>query len=206
MILTDEQKSAIESEYNLWKDCQYSGKTKEERQKMSQFFTPPALSIRMAEKFDDVKDKDILDPTAGAGGLLAVMLMCGADPNRVYGIELDPSVAAVCRARLAKLGVPRHHVHVGNALEASSYEFPEPKGKLSITLKKEGAGLIAMFNLSVGEKAKSVQAGIMTKDDVAKVHKLLKQLVAKELEETPEAFKSIATLNRLFAKHGLAEV
>lgn len=123
MTLTAEQKTAIESEYNLWKDCQYSGKTKKERQKMSQFFTPPLLTIKMLEKFDSIIDKDILDPTAGAGGLLVACIFCGADPNRIYGIELDPTILKVCRRRLLKYGVPPWHLKEGNALDPTSYEF-----------------------------------------------------------------------------------
>lgn len=70
MKLTDEQKCAIEAEYKEWESLQYSGKDKKSRQRLGQFFTPPPLTIKMLEKFDTVKDKDILDPTSGAGGLL----------------------------------------------------------------------------------------------------------------------------------------
>lgn len=126
MKLTKKQKNAIESEYNLWKDCQYSGKDKKERQKMSQFFTPPQLTIKMLEKFDSVKDKDILDPTCGAGGLLVACILAGADPKRCYGIELDEEVLCVARRRLAKLGVPSCNLIQGDALDPKSYEKLKP--------------------------------------------------------------------------------
>ena len=79
----------------------------------------------MLEKFDSIIGKDILDPTAGAGGLLVACILCGADPNRIYGIELDPAVLKVCRRRLLKYGVPPWHLKEGNALDPTSYEFEE---------------------------------------------------------------------------------
>ena len=123
MTLTEEQKTAIEAEFKQWTELQYAGKDKKERQKLGQFFTPPPLTIKMLEKFDTVKDKDILDPAAGAGGLLVACILCGADQNRIYGIELDLAILKVCRRRLLKYGVPPWHLKEGNALDPTSYEF-----------------------------------------------------------------------------------
>ena len=133
MNLTEETKKAIQSEYDEWKDSQYSGKDKKERQTKGQFFTPPALTIKMLEKFDTLEDKDILDPTAGAGGLIAAAVIAGANPRRCYCIELDPDIAEICKKRLAKLGVPERHVKVANALDPDSYKFPdEPRTYVEI--------------------------------------------------------------------------
>ena len=77
----------------------------------------------MLEKVDSIIDKDILDPTTGAGGLLVACILCGADPNRIYGIELDLAILKVCRRRLLKYGVPPWHLKEGNALDPTSYEF-----------------------------------------------------------------------------------
>lgn len=138
MILTEETKAAIQAEYDEWKDSQYSGKDKKERQSKGQFFTPPALTIKMLEKFDTLADKDILDPTAGAGGLIAAAVIAGANPRRCYCIELDPDIAEICKKRLAKLGVPERHVKVANALDPDSYKFPdEPKTYAEIEKKKD---------------------------------------------------------------------
>ena len=122
MKLTKKQKNAIKSEFKQWTETQYAGKDKKERQKLGQFFTPPALTIKMIEKFDFIKDKDILDPTVGAGGLLAACILAGADPKRCYGIELDPEVLEIAKRRLGKLGVPSSNLILGNALDPESYE------------------------------------------------------------------------------------
>ena len=122
MKLTKKQKNAIKSEFKQWTETQYAGKDKKERQKLGQFFTPPALTIKMIEKFDSIKDKDILDPTVGAGGLLAGCILAGADPKRCYGIELDPEVLEIARKRLGKLGVPSSNLILGDALDPESYE------------------------------------------------------------------------------------
>jgi type I restriction-modification system DNA methylase subunit len=123
MQLSEEVKSKIKSEYDDWFESQYAGKSKEERQKLGQFFTPPELTIKMIEKFDSIKDKDILDPTCGAGGLLADMIIVGADPARIFGIELDPEIAEICRKRLSKFNVPENNIKIGNALNSDSYDF-----------------------------------------------------------------------------------
>lgn len=122
MKLNIETKEKIQAEYDAWQAQQYAGKDKKERQKMSQFFTPPALTVKMLEKFDTIKDKDILDPTVGAGGLLAACILAGADPKRCYGIELDPEVLEIAKKRLGNLGVPSSNLILGNALDPDSYE------------------------------------------------------------------------------------
>lgn len=124
MKLSKEIIAKIQAEYDEWKDCQYGDDDIKARQKRGAFFTPPQLTVQMLEKFDDLSG-DILDPTVGAGGLIAAAVIAGADPRRCYGIELDPTTAAICRDRLAKLGVPRSNIKVGNALEDASYEFKD---------------------------------------------------------------------------------
>lgn len=122
MILSDDIKKAIEEEYNSWMDCQYNGKDKKERQKMSQFFTPPPLTIKMLEKFESITNKSILDPTAGAGGLIAASIIAGANPKLCYGIELDNEILTICKKRLAKLGVPPCNLIQGDALDSTNYD------------------------------------------------------------------------------------
>lgn len=125
MRLSDDIKAKIQTEFDQWKDSQYSGKSTADRQKLGQFFTPPQLSIQMLEKYEDLSGT-FLDPTAGAGGLIAAAVIAGANPKKCYGIELDKDTLLLCRERLAKLGVPRSSIHQGDALVDSSYEFEEP--------------------------------------------------------------------------------
>lgn len=124
MQLNDNQKEAIINEYNQWKDKMYANKTLAERQDFGQFFTPAELSIKMLEKFEDLEGS-VLDPTCGAGNLLAAAIMAGADPKEVYGIELDPEILEIARSRLEPLGVPAINLHQGNALYKECYEFSD---------------------------------------------------------------------------------
>lgn len=122
MTLSEEIKNKIQEEYDAWANAQYAGKDKKERQKLGQFFTPPPLTIRMLEKFENLEG-NVLDPCLGAGGLIAAAVIAGADPKKCYGIELDPSILEVAKKRLAKLGVPEKNLIQGNALDPKSYEF-----------------------------------------------------------------------------------
>ena len=122
MKLNIETKDKIQAEYDAWQAKQYVGKDKKERQKLGQFFTPPALTVKMIEKFNSVKDKNILDPTLGAGGLIAACILAGADPKRCYGIEIDPEVLEIAKRRLGKLGVPSCNLILGDALDPKSYK------------------------------------------------------------------------------------
>ena len=122
MKLSDDIKTKIQAEYDSWRDKLWAGKTKEERQKLGQFATPPPLTIKMLEKFDSLDGKDVLDPALGAGGLIAAAIIAGADPKRCYGIEIDEEVLDIARERLAKLGVPPRNLVQGDALDPKSYE------------------------------------------------------------------------------------
>ena len=115
MLLTNEQITSVENEFNQWKDKMYADKTLAERQDFGQFFTPPELTIKMLEKFTSLDD-DILDPCCGSGNLLAAAIMAGADPKRVYGIELDAEIHKIAVERLGKLGVPEKNIICGNCL------------------------------------------------------------------------------------------
>lgn len=122
MIIDETTKEKIRKEYECWLQQQYAGKTKEERKKFAQYFTPPSITIRLLEKFDSLEG-NILDPTSGCGGLLAAAVIAGADPCRVYGLELDADIVKISQERLSRLGVPATNIRVGDALQASSYNF-----------------------------------------------------------------------------------
>ena len=177
MKLFEEQRSAIDTEFKQWTELQYAGKDKKERQKLGQFFTPPQLTIKMLEKFDTVKDKDILDPTVGAGGLLIACILVGADPHRVFGIELDPVILKVCRRRMLKFGVPPWHLKEGNALESASYEFDQDDIKTFAVVDKcdDGSVLVSIVKNNVLVKESRF-------NDKAKVKELLIKLKTKKLK------------------------
>ena len=122
MILSDENKAKIQAEFNAWKDCQYAGKDKKARQAKGQFFTPPPLIFKMLEEFESITNKTVLDPTIGAGGLIAAAVIAGATPNMCYGLELDNEILTVCKRRLAKLGVPPCNLLQGDALDSENYK------------------------------------------------------------------------------------
>ena len=122
MKLTNEQINAIHNEYSQWKDSMYANRTLSERKDFGQFFTPPDLSIKMLEKFEN-NDGTILDPCYGAGNLLAAAIFAGFKPENIYGIELDPDILQIAIERLSLLGVPKDNLHVGDALDPLSYKF-----------------------------------------------------------------------------------
>ena len=121
MYLTEEQKSAIRLEFTSFVDGMYAGKSKEERQRLDQFFTPAELTIQLLEALDctyeEFLDSDIVDPTSGSVNLLAAALLIGANPNRVFGNEYDPVMVDLCRQRLKTID-PKFNdwqVHRGDA-------------------------------------------------------------------------------------------
>ena len=168
MILTEEQKQAITNEYNKFVEVQYAGKTKKERQELGAFFTPPQLTIRMIEKFTNLEGT-ILDPTCGAGGLLAAVILAGADPTKCYGIELDTAIANVAKERLGKLGLPSNNIKVGDALLDGSYDFSsvpkiidsnkqtKPFENLTKMLKKKDNEDLQNFKNKVKEKINNLK-------------------------------------------------
>ena len=119
MKLTQETKQKIINEYNDWFESQYGNKSMIERKALGAFFTPPELTIQMIEKLscESLENQTILDPTLGAGGLIAGCIIAGADPKLCYGNELDNDILTVARKRLGKLGVPANNLHQGDATE-----------------------------------------------------------------------------------------
>lgn len=138
MKISKQVKQKIVAEFNSFKDKMYAGKTKEERQNMGQFFTPPELTIKILEQYED-NNGTILDPTMGAGNLLVAAYFAGFNWERIYGVELDEVIMDVAKERFIALGCPAkyfengedNHFHIGDALNILSYDFPLHKGKIS---------------------------------------------------------------------------
>ncbi len=122
MKLNNEQIEAIKLEYSLWKDKMYADYDLSHRKDFGQFFTPPELSVKMLERFEDT-DGTILDPCCGAGNLLAAAIKAGFDPDKIYGIEIDESILKIAHDRLCPLGVPSDNIRLGDALDPNSYNF-----------------------------------------------------------------------------------
>lgn len=119
MTLTEEVKQAIIDEFNTQLPNENDTATKK---KLGQFFTPPELTIKMIEKFDDLEGT-ILDPCGGSGNLLAACIIAGADPTKVYYNEFDQHVFEIGKKRLMALGVPEKNMHIGDALDEGAYDF-----------------------------------------------------------------------------------
>lgn len=145
MVLTDEQKEKIDKEYKAFIEIQYQGKSKAERQELGQFYTPSELSIKMIEKFYDLNDT-IIDPTAGAGNLLAACIMAGADPKNIFAIELDKKIYEnVLVPRLTKLGVPKENIRRGDALDPKAWDFNSDYKYFDPEEVKEKKGMLGFF-------------------------------------------------------------
>ena len=177
MTLNDDIKQKIQAEYDSWRDKLWAGKTKEERQKLGQFATPPQLTIKMLEKFDSL-DGTVLDPCLGAGNLIAAAIIAGADPSKCYGIELDPVVHKVAQLRLSKLGVPPCNIVQGDALDPKSYEEklqPFSAEVFAVVTKIQDD----MFSIIVTKHGKLPKEAVCIRD---KANEILKKIKSKGIQ------------------------
>jgi hypothetical protein len=118
----------------------YAGLTAEQRKKLGQVYTPARVCIQMLESFEceSISNKTILDPACGSGNLLIACLIAGADPDKIYGNELDPVAVDLCRVRvnracdiLSKPHLKDWQIHKGDATDpycltnfSKDYEWP----------------------------------------------------------------------------------
>lgn len=142
MKLTEEIKEEIKRESEEYLNeiksgtDQYGGLTKEERDELGAFYTPPVLCIQMLEMYDctlqEFATKTILDPTCGSGNLIMAALIAGISvskdyPKNVFGNELSLKPLELCRKRFTHYcethGLKEYdrnfwriHLHQGNAL------------------------------------------------------------------------------------------
>lgn len=146
----------ITGEYNSWVDSQYANNDKNKRKELGQYYTPPNLIMNLLEKFDynsdDFKNKKIIDPTSGAGGLLIGCFYAGTNIENLYGIELDKNILeSVCWKRFDRIidndtehnwtdekkkqlkDLIRKHIHWGDALDKRCYSFDDDKDVVQYT-------------------------------------------------------------------------
>ncbi|GMO61673.1 MAG: hypothetical protein Ta2D_07760 [Rickettsiales bacterium] len=142
-------KDNIKKEFETFKERMYNGKSKEERQKLGQFFTPPSLTIKMLEKFTNIEG-GIIDPCCGAGNLLVGVFFAKMGDNyiyekdfcsykdikkainEIYGIEIDYKILDIVKNRLKNIcknenlnEIIDKNIHWGNALIDECYDFGE---------------------------------------------------------------------------------
>jgi predicted RNA methylase len=115
MTLTEDVKQNIINEFEQWKERTYGNLTDKQRKELGAFHTPPLLTIKMIEKFNDLEGT-IMDPTAGSGNLIAGCILAGADPKLCYANELDLSIYNVLVQRLTSMGVPKENITMMDAL------------------------------------------------------------------------------------------
>lgn len=172
MKLLEEIKKEIERESNEYLNeiksgtDQYGGLTKEERDELGAFYTPPELCTQMLEMYDytleEFATKTILDPTCGSGNLIMAALIVGVSvnkdyPKNVFGNELSPKPLELCRKRFTHYcethGLKEYdekfwkvHLHQGNALNpdclnkeyfVESYGYDPIKDKVTTDIKKK---------------------------------------------------------------------
>ena len=105
----------------------YEGLSEARRKKLGMVYTPPKICIQLIEMFecDTLTGRNILDPACGSGNLLIACLIAGADSDKIYGNEFDPTAVALCRTRVNRacrlLGKPYirdWQVHEGDGTQA----------------------------------------------------------------------------------------
>lgn len=172
MKLTEEIKEEIKRESEEYLNeiksgtDQYGGLTKEERDALGAFYTPPVLCNQLLEMYDctleEFATKTILDPTCGSGNLIMAALIAGISvnkdyPKNVFGNELSEKPLELCRKRFVHYcethGLKEYdekfwncHLHLGNALNADcidkdffveSYKYDPVKNKVTTDIKKK---------------------------------------------------------------------
>lgn len=106
MVISNLAKQKIFDEYKIFEQKQYNGKSKKERKKLNQFFTPPELSIKIIENLDNLNGT-IIDPCNGAGNLTmaaAIVKFCDLNekPLNVFGYDIDDKMIELVINRFNK--------------------------------------------------------------------------------------------------------
>ena len=143
MVLTEEVKQNIINvlDSKEFMSDLYEGLTAEQRKKLGMVYTPAKVCIQLIEMFEcaTLAGRNILDPACGSGNLLIACLIAGADSDKIYGNEFDPTAVALCRRRVNRacklFGKPyirEWQVHEGDATQARcltdfspSYQFKQ---------------------------------------------------------------------------------
>lgn len=107
MKLSEKSKEEISKEFSFFKEKQYNNKSKEERKKLNQFFTPPEVSIKMIEQFNDLTGT-VFDPGCGSSNLLmafAIAKKIELNENseqiskEIFGSDIDEKMVELSKKR-----------------------------------------------------------------------------------------------------------
>ena len=129
MTLTEEVKERIISilDSKEFMSDLYEGLSTDRRKKLGMVYTPSKICIQLIEMFecDTLAGRTILDPACGSGNLLIACLIAGADSDKIYGNEYDPTAVKLCRRRvnrvcklLDKPYIKDWQIHEGDGTEA----------------------------------------------------------------------------------------
>lgn len=118
MVLSDEIKNKIISilDSDEFRQDLYKDLSKDKRRELGMVYTSSQICIKMLEKFKctELAGHTILDPACGSGNLLIACLIAGADPDKLYGNELDATAVQLCRARLNRACDILHKPHIND--------------------------------------------------------------------------------------------
>lgn len=76
----------------------------EERKRMGQFFTGTRVARLLAALSDASSAKQIVDPMAGTGDMLAACVEIGSKPDQIAAIDIDDRVLLIAEQRLRMMG------------------------------------------------------------------------------------------------------
>jgi adenine-specific DNA-methyltransferase len=91
--------------------------SRDDRYRIGQFFTPPAIAALMAEAVRDVSPQTVLDPGVGGGVLLRSV---GPEP-RLFGLDIDAKAVELATASLPG----ECEIVVGNFLDSLAWPLSE---------------------------------------------------------------------------------
>ncbi len=83
------------------------------------YYTPPHLvNFTTLHALDGAApDAHVVDPACGGGAFLLAALARGVPPDRLHGVNIDPTAVAVCRLALALASAPEADIRLGDALD-----------------------------------------------------------------------------------------
>lgn len=127
------------------------------KKQLGQYFTQQRVGRLLAALAGAESAKTIIDPMAGSADLLQACLAVGAEPDLLFGLDIDP--VAVTQARAALEGVPGSQLVAADAFSA---DLPSEQFDLVITnppyIRYQSKGEVDGITVP---SAESVRAGLL---------------------------------------------